>query len=141
MKKNLRWFALGCLLLTGLALAQSSQAARNLENYVYYYFSYLRPIFDTYSNSLDEGRNQTVFFSVSSAREYTIVGGCDDDCSDLDFELRDQFGRYIADDSSYGEYPQITATLYPNTQYRLMVRMEECSAEPCGYAMNVYRYK
>jgi hypothetical protein len=141
MRQKMRFVSVLVILFFGVALAQSRTALRNLENHVASNFPYLQASHTAYSDFLEEGESQTINITVSTTREYTIVGACDNDCSDLDFELRDDTGKFIADDTSYGEFPKVRAVLFPNTRYRLVVRMEECLDEPCGYAENLFLYR
>jgi hypothetical protein len=141
MRQKMRFVSILVILFFGVALAQSRTAIRNLENHVASNFPYLQASHTVFSDVLEEGDSETIFITVSTTREYTIVGACDNDCTDLDFELRDETGKFITDDTSYGEYPKVSAVLFPNTRYRLLVTMEECLDEPCGYAENVYRYR
>lgn len=74
----------------------------------------------------------------SASEGMTLTGGtyrfkaiCDDDCSDIDLELRDSQGRMVDSDTLSDDLPILTFTV-PAGRYTARLTMASCSWEPCG---------
>lgn len=130
---------LGLLALVGVGLAQDNLALRYLGDNQRLLCPGCYTVHNIVSGSLYDQETTTVTITVRDARQYTILGSCDDDCGDLDFSLYDPAGRLIASDLASDDSPSIRAWLIPGVRYRLEVLMASCLLEPCAYAMGVYR--
>lgn len=62
---------------------------------------------------------------------YRILGGCDNECSNLDIELIDSRGGVVASDMSPNDFPVVNFTPAANGSYIVRVLMQACSVAPC----------
>lgn len=70
--------------------------------------------------------------------EYRIVAFCDEDCSDIDLYLEDENGNELDSDVSTNDVPIIECRPAWNGEFRIRVRMYECSVEPCWFGVGVF---
>ena len=90
----------------------------------------------TFTGSLNEGSSKSISLVLDRGVSYTITGECDDDCDDLDLKLRR--GTIIVDEDTKADpEPIVSVTPYSSGTYSLEVVMENCSAEPCRYTIEV----
>ena len=66
-------------------------------------------------------------------REYRLVGVCDDDCDDLDFELFDNRARIVDEDVAADALAMVVVQTRDRARYRLKISMASCSTSPCWY--------
>lgn len=86
-------------------------------------------------------RNQastTWYVTLQAGTEYKIFGACDEDCADLDLELRDESGRLLAEDSEDDDYPIVSVRPRFTQEYAFKVTMADCWRAPCGYMVGVF---
>jgi len=89
---------------------------------------------------VDDGRNMSVTYTLAKGNTYKIVGVCDNDCSDIDFELRDDNGNLIDSDSAKDDIPIVEVTPIRTGKFTLKVFMQSCSnSVGCVYGVDVYR--
>lgn len=62
---------------------------------------------------------------------YRILGGCDNECSNLDIELVDARGAVVASDLGPNDFPVVNFTPAANGRYIVRVMMQACSVAPC----------
>ena len=70
---------------------------------------------------------------------HTLLGVCDEDCSDIDLYLYDEGGVLIDSDASTDDVPVLLVTPPRRGRYRVQVTMYDCQVEPCFYAVGLYQ--
>ncbi|MCZ6916169.1 MAG: caspase family protein [Gemmatimonadetes bacterium] len=95
-----------------------------------------RLIDDSKIGTLNEGASETVRLDLAAGMAYTIVGGCDVDCTDLDLHLTDSRGNEIDIDIDDDDFPMVVTER--GGSYGLRVSMVRCSAEPCHWGLGVF---
>ena len=88
--------------------------------------------------SLDEGGTINYSFQFVAGRSYTILGVCDNDCSDLDITLYDPAGNEVAEDVLTDDKPVASVTARRSGRYRATITMASCSTGACYYAVAAY---
>ncbi|MDJ0515762.1 MAG: hypothetical protein QNJ74_05650 [Trichodesmium sp. MO_231.B1] len=75
---------------------------------------------------------------LSSDVSYTILGVCDDNCTDLNLTLKNQEGNKIANDEKEDGIPVISFTPTENSDYRITARPDKCVTEKCEFGMVLF---
>ena len=75
---------------------------------------------------------------LSSDVSYTILGVCDDNCSDLNLTLNNKQGDKISNDEKQDGIPVISFTPTENSDYRITARPDKCSTEKCEFGMALF---
>jgi hypothetical protein len=88
--------------------------------------------------SLDEGATINYSFQLVAGRSYTILGVCDNDCSDLDITMYDPQGNEVAQDVLTDDKPVASHTARRSGRYRATISMASCSTGACFYAVAAY---
>ena len=88
--------------------------------------------------SLDEGGTINYSFQFVAGRSYTILGVCDNDCSDLDITLYDPAGNQVAEDVLTDDKPVASHVARRSGRYRATITMASCSTGSCFYAVAAY---
>jgi hypothetical protein len=88
--------------------------------------------------SLDQGDTINYSFQLVAGRSYTILGVCDNDCSDLDITLYDPAGNQVAEDVLTDDKPVASITARRSGRYRATISMASCSTGACFYAVAAY---
>ncbi|GGR33609.1 hypothetical protein [Deinococcus ruber] len=82
----------------------------------------------------------TVTYTLVAGRTYKIVGACDNDCDNLDLELRDDNGNLIDRDDADDDIPIVDVTPKRTGDFKLKVIMSGCASQNgCEYGVDVYR--
>ena len=63
---------------------------------------------------------------LSSNISYTILGVCDNNCSDLNLTLKNQKGKKIANDEKQDGIPVISFTPTEKSDYKITARPDNC---------------
>lgn len=92
---------------------------------------------DTFYDLVATGSSESVTIDLAGGRTYRFVGKCDDDCSDLDFQLYDAAGALVDSDLQADDVPLITVAPPRTATYRLRVTMASCSVALCGWGVTV----
>jgi hypothetical protein len=92
----------------------------------------------TYTGSLTDGGAESLTLWLDPYREYRLVGVCDDDCDDLDFELFDDRARIVDEDVSADALAMVVVQTRDRARYRLKISMASCSTSPCWYGVGVF---
>lgn len=69
--------------------------------------------------------------NLAGGAAYRFIGACDNECSNLDFEVIDAQGAVVASDLLPDDYPVVDYTPPANGQYYLRLLMRSCSVAPC----------
>ena len=89
-----------------------------------------------YEGTLAEGASRRITLSLDSGVFYTITGGCDIDCDDLDLTLR--LGTTIVDDDTQpDDAPAVVVLPKSAGTYSLEVLMASCSELLCSYTIQI----
>ena len=83
-----------------------------------------------YVGSLDDDEDESVELDLDQGFDYAVLGTCDADCSDLDLVL-------FANSDEVDDDVELDDVSGSGT-FRVEVRMEECSQNPCRYGIGVY---
>jgi hypothetical protein len=89
------------------------------------------------SGMLNHGYYRVHNVTLHEGVEYTFVGACDRDCSDLDLQLYDENGNLIDEDLLRDDVPIVSVTPEWTGRFYVKVIMAECSVNPCGYTIVV----
>jgi len=93
---------------------------------------------DVFTNSLNNGYHRDHTIQLTRGVTYAILGECDDDCTDIDFELYDATGRLIDSDLLTDDTPIVEVTPRYTGAFRLRVKMATCSTNPCWYGVGLF---
>ena len=136
------------LALTGagsvLATSYADQVVDNLQSRYDYWrnrgdgWTRLPDLRDT--GLLREGANGTVTYTLVKGNTYKIVGACDNDCSDIDFVLRDDGSNLIDSDAENDDIPVVEVSPIRTGTFTLKTSMQKCSnSVGCDYGVDVFR--
>jgi hypothetical protein len=81
--------------------------------------------------SLRAGMEHSWQIRLNAGQSYRIVGGCDNECTDLDLALVDSGGAVAAIDNAANDFPVLSVTPAESGRYVVLIRMAGCTAEPC----------
>ena len=81
--------------------------------------------------NLQPGTDHRYRVDLSGGGHYTIVGSCDNECTNLDMELIDDNGSVVANDMAEDNYPVVTFAPPANGRYTVRILMQACTAAPC----------
>jgi hypothetical protein len=98
----------------------------------------MRRTHDTYIGSLRTGGTSNHSVQLNGGTSYSLIGVCDNDCSDLDLRLFDPSGREVASDVLTDDTPVVNVTPRRTGTYTVRAVMTSCSSQPCRYGIGVY---
>jgi hypothetical protein len=98
----------------------------------------MRRTHQPYIGSLRTGATASHGVQLSAGTSYSLVGVCDNDCSDLDLRLYDPNGREVASDLLTDDTPVVNVTPRRSGTYTVRAIMTACSSQPCRYGIGVY---
>ena len=139
MKTLKACLAVAFLLLVGVGLASEESARVSLRDAVRLNCVGCFTNFAPFSGDLTPDDSATLTFTVGSAREYTLIGACDNECGDLDLELYAPGGKLVAKHRGRSITPTLRAYLRPGVKYELDVNLSSCADAVCSYAVGIYR--
>jgi hypothetical protein len=91
------------------------------------------------TGSLGDGEAIEVVVELESNTSYRFLGACDDDCGDLDMELRNSNGEVVAQDLQNDDIPLLGVRVGDGGgAYRVRLVMHNCKNNPCAWAMGTY---
>jgi hypothetical protein len=91
-----------------------------------------------HSGGLAEGDSAVIVLQLEAGLQYLVVGVCDEDCSDLDFDITGPTGEQVDEDYELDDTPIVAAEVKTAGGYSLTVSMAGCSVELCGFAVAVF---
>ncbi|MGE0828577.1 MAG: hypothetical protein AB7O04_04410 [Hyphomonadaceae bacterium] len=91
-----------------------------------------------FRGQLNVGQVQSVPAQLQGGVEYRVVGVCDNDCGDLDLQLRDANGNVLVQDNATDPMPVLTVPAHAGGSYSVDVRMYACTQQPCYFAVVLY---
>lgn len=75
---------------------------------------------------------------LQRGQTYRVIGGCDNECTDMDFELLDPTGKIIERDTLPDSFPIINVMPTTAGAYTLRFVMKTCTVAPCYAAARLY---
>lgn len=75
---------------------------------------------------------------LQQGQTYRIIGGCDHECTDLDFELLDPTGKIIERDTLPDSFPILNVSPATTGEYTVRFLMKTCTVAPCYAAGRLY---
>ena len=75
---------------------------------------------------------------LQRGQTYRIIGGCDNECTDMDFELLDMTGKIIERDTLPDSFPIINVSPTAAGAYTVRFVMKTCTVAPCYAAARLY---
>lgn len=89
--------------------------------------------------ALEASKSRLWTVRLQAGVSYRIVGVCDDDCSDLDMELYDDEGKFVANDIATDDIPWTDVTPLRSGVFTSRVWLANCTSEPCYVGAMVLR--
>lgn len=86
---------------------------------------------------LEADGSTVVSLTLAPGSDYTLLGVCDGDCTDLDLALY-QGNEEIVADATTDDWPILKVTPSSSGDYRVKVTMYQCSTATCGYQLSVW---
>jgi hypothetical protein len=96
------------------------------------------------TGALRTGYKARVEFAADADQDYRFYVGCPSGCDVLKLALIDEYDNLIDEGGSPDEPPIfILDSLGDGTSHKLIVTvgMAKCSAEPCAYAVGMYKWR
>jgi len=69
--------------------------------------------------------------NMQGGKQYKVLGGCDNECSNIDIELIDGSGAVVANDTAPDDRPVVNFTPAANGQFIVRVILQTCTVGPC----------
>lgn len=91
-----------------------------------------------YTGMLNQGGESSVVLTLDGLRSYRITAACDQDCSDVDLYLYDEYDNLIDSDEEYDDYPLVSVTPKRRGRFTAVVRMASCDQQPCYYGVRAF---
>ena len=98
----------------------------------------MRRTHQPYIGSLRTGANASHSITLNAGTSYSLIGVCDNDCSDLDLRVYDPGGREVGSDLLTDDTPVVNVTPRRTGAYTVRAIMTACSSEPCRYGIGIY---
>lgn len=76
---------------------------------------------------------------LEAGGQYLIEGFCDEDCTDIDLTLHGPDGAAVTHDTEVDDVPELRFRAQESGEFYVGVRMIDCSADRCYYAVRVLR--
>ena len=76
---------------------------------------------------------------LTRGQTYRVIGGCDNECTDMDFELLDPTGKIIERDTLPDSFPILNVSPTTTGAYVVRFVMKTCTIGPCYAAGRLYR--
>jgi len=125
--------------LAGLLLLPAgidAQVTGYLTAYINENFNDISYATDFMEGSLDDGYSETWTIRLTPRESYWVVAACDDDCEDIDIEVRSA-GRLRGEDVELDDFPSVQFWMDALPEVEVTVHMARCSVEPCYYALRI----
>jgi len=89
------------------------------------------------TGALRNRQTRTIPVELDRGIEYVVIGVCDQDCTDLDLQLRQLDGTVVSTDTTEDDLPVVSVTVARSGKFNIIVSMAACSDEPCWYGVGV----
>ena len=91
-------------------------------------------------SALGSGETEDQSVTLGGGADYVILAVCDEDCGDMDMAIYDPSGNMVDEDVEGDANPVLEISSARKGEYRIEVRMYQCSNEPCYYAMGLFKH-
>lgn len=81
--------------------------------------------------SLQPGTDHRWQVNLVGGANYRVLGGCDNECQNLDIELIDSTGAVVASDMGPDDFPVVNFRPSANGSYIVRIMMQTCTVAPC----------
>jgi hypothetical protein len=88
--------------------------------------------------SLQPGMSYDWSVNLAGGVPYRIVGGCDNQCSDVDIQLVNAGGSVVTEDTLDDDYPVVNFTPPGAGTYKVRILMRTCTVAPCYAGARLY---
>lgn len=89
---------------------------------------------------LEEGDRREFVFQIDPDEEYTIYGGCDDDCSNIDLVAQSGNGELIDQDVEDDDEPLVLILAGESgDEVRVTLSLESCETDTCIVGVAMFR--
>ena len=87
-----------------------------------------------------EGDTRDFVFEIEPGEQYTIYGGCDDDCSDINLVARNPRGELVDEDVEDDDEPLVLISPGESgNKVRVTLSLESCETEKCIAGVAMFR--
>jgi len=86
-------------------------------------------------DSLRDDETDSFTVNLKTGSEYKLFGVCDTDCGDIEMWLYDENGNEIDKDVSDDDVPVVEVNPSWTGEFRIKIKMYDCSDEPCRYGI------
>lgn len=93
---------------------------------------------EPYIGALRNSSAETHAVQLTAGTTYSMIGVCDNDCSDLDLRLYDPSGNEVDNDVLDDDTPIVSVTPRRSGRYTVRAIMTACSNQPCRYGIGIY---
>lgn len=100
----------------------------------------IRQIGTVYVGRLGHGEETTIPLDITGAHDATVIAACDRACADLDLRIVTADGRLMELDEGEDDTPRVDLESGKTNKLVLKVRMPNCSASTCAYAVSQFQY-
>ena len=90
---------------------------------------------------LGYGDETLVPLDIAGAHRSLVIAACDRDCRDLDIRVETVDGRLVGIDDDEDDRPQVKITAGKAEKLRVRVRMADCRAGRCAFAIRQFEYE
>ena len=98
----------------------------------------MRRTHEPFIGSLRTGASENHTIQLNAGTSYSLIGVCDNDCSDLDMRVYDSNGRLVGEDVLTDDTPVVNVTPRRSGTYTVRAIMTTCSQAPCRYGLGTY---
>ncbi|MEY4932586.1 MAG: hypothetical protein RLZZ403_906 [Pseudomonadota bacterium] len=88
--------------------------------------------------SLSTGGTQEHQLSLEDG-SYVVTARCDNNCSDLDLEIVNEYGVTVGSDATPNDFPTVRFDVTQSATDIVKIVMASCSVDPCAYTFAVLR--
>lgn len=89
--------------------------------------------------SAEAGGTERIDLTLRDNTLYTLVGACDQDCSDIDIVVYDQRGNVVEEDRLADDLPVVAFQTGSGDTYHYDLIMYNCSTNSCYYGVSLFR--
>ncbi|MBM3338460.1 MAG: trypsin-like peptidase domain-containing protein [Betaproteobacteria bacterium] len=101
----------------------------------------IREVGTVITGQVPDGGEETVTLDVTGAHRSIVIAACDNNCSDLDLRVVTEDGRLIGLDEDDDDSPSVYINEKKTNKLVLKVRMPQCSASSCSFAVKQLEYE
>jgi len=140
-----RWpIALAALLLLAPAsLSAQSYAQQVWDQLQSHYRTIAKNSSDWYLRNYVMGKLQnrrldSWTFAFDKGTDYIITGACDNDCQDVDIQLKDSDDHVVERDDKADDTPVISFKPKQSGRYTIEITMTQCKDDPCYFGFGIF---